>query len=211
MNTTILKTKSVTCYMVPFSFLRIYSYADEEGFLSTPLCGLQEWRYSNELKCVPFIDFEFVTTDDTKSQTGYVFVLHGGAVDWKSAKQSTTAMYSIEAEYIAATEASMEAVWIRKFIDGLGDVMPSNKRPVEMLYDNEPTLTIAIDPRILKGARHFQRKYHYIREVIQEGEIVLKKVLTDDNVVDPFTKPMPFSKYFEHAMTIGIVPTSNLM
>ncbi|GKE37487.1 hypothetical protein Tco_1460892 [Tanacetum coccineum] len=57
--------------------------------------------------------------DDIKSQTGYVFVLNGGAVDWKSSKQSTTAMSATEAEYIAASEAAMEAVWIRKFISGL--------------------------------------------------------------------------------------------
>ncbi|GKF03824.1 hypothetical protein Tco_0034492, partial [Tanacetum coccineum] len=54
--------------------------------------------------------------DDTKSKTGYVFILNGGAVDWKSSKQSTTAMSAIEAEYIAASKA----VWIRKFISGLG-------------------------------------------------------------------------------------------
>ncbi|GKE58195.1 putative retrotransposon protein, partial [Tanacetum coccineum] len=88
------------------------------------------------------------------------------SVDWKSAKKSTTAMSSIKAEYIAATEASMKVVWMRKFIDGLGGVMPSNKRPMEMLCDNEPAFAIASDPGILKGARHFQRRYHYIREVI---------------------------------------------
>ncbi|GKC03187.1 hypothetical protein Tco_0994797, partial [Tanacetum coccineum] len=86
-----------------------------------------------------------------------------------------------------------------------------NKRPIEMLCNNEPALAIASDPGILKGARHFQRKYHYIREVIQEGEIVLKKVHTDGNVADPFTKPMPFSKHFEHAMAIGIFPACSLM
>ncbi|GKD08013.1 hypothetical protein Tco_1187698 [Tanacetum coccineum] len=92
-----------------------------------------------------------------------------------------------EAEYIAAAEASMKAVWMRKYIDGLGGVMPSNKRPMEMLCDNEPTLAIA------------------------KGEIILKKVYTDDNVADPFTKPMTFNKDFEHAMAIGIVPASSLM
>ncbi|GKB34293.1 retrotransposon protein, putative, ty1-copia subclass [Tanacetum coccineum] len=103
------------------------------------------------------------------------------SVDWKSAKQSTTAMSSIEAEYIAVAKALMEAVWMRK-----------------LLMD-------------LEGDRHFQRKYHYIREVIQEGKIVLKKVYTDYNVVDPFTKPMPLNKHFEHAMAIGIVPASSLI
>nr|GEV47647.1 retrotransposon protein, putative, Ty1-copia subclass [Tanacetum cinerariifolium] len=114
-------------------------------------------------------------------------------------------------EYIAAAKASMEAVWMRKFIDGLGGVMPSTKRPMEMLCDNDPALAIEGGPRILKGAKHFQRKYHYIRKVIQEGEIVLKKVHTDDNVAGPFTKPMLLNKHFEHAMAIGIVHASSLM
>ncbi|GJR84723.1 putative retrotransposon protein [Tanacetum coccineum] len=58
--------------------------------------------------------------DDIKSQTGYVFVLNRCTMDWKSSKQSTTAMSATKAEYIAASEAAMEAVWIRKFIPGLG-------------------------------------------------------------------------------------------
>ncbi|GJR34781.1 hypothetical protein Tco_1210465 [Tanacetum coccineum] len=96
----------------------------------------------------------------------------------------------------------MKAVWMRKFIDGLGGVVPSNKRPIEMLCDNEPAIAIANDLGIL---------YHYIHEVIQEHEIVLKKVRTYDNVADPFTKPMSFNNHYEHAMAIGIVPASSLM
>nr|GEU96482.1 zinc finger, CCHC-type [Tanacetum cinerariifolium] len=118
---------------------------------------------------------------------------------------------SQEAEYIAAAEASMESVWMIKFIDGHGNVVPSNKRPMEMLCDNEPAIVIANDPKILKGPRHFQRKYHYTREVIQEHEIVLKKVHINDNVAGPFTKLTSFNKHFEHAMAIKIVPASSLM
>ncbi|GJS48277.1 hypothetical protein Tco_0598398 [Tanacetum coccineum] len=66
----------------------------------------------------------------------------------KSAKQSTNAMSSIEAEYIAASKPLMEAVWMRKFINGLGGVMPSNKRPMKMLCDNEPALAFASYPKI---------------------------------------------------------------
>ncbi|GKB70119.1 retrotransposon protein, putative, ty1-copia subclass [Tanacetum coccineum] len=129
----------------------------------------------------------------------------------KSAKQSIIAMYSTEAEYIVAAEASMEAVWIRKFIDGLRNVVLTNKRPMEMLCNNMPAISIANDPGIMKEARHYQRKYHYIREVIQDGEIVFKKVHTDDNVVDPFMKPMPYTKNFEHAMAIEDRPASSII
>ncbi|GKA55718.1 retrotransposon protein, putative, ty1-copia subclass [Tanacetum coccineum] len=188
----------------------------QEGY--TPIMEKPDYRKSQGAKTptevqrmqrVPYASA--VDKEDTKSQTGYVFILNGGAVDWKSAKQSTTAMSSTKAEYIAAAEASMEAVWMRTFIDGLGDVMPSNKRPMEMLCDNEPALAITSDPGILKETRHFQRKYHYIHDVIQEVEIVLKKVHTDDNVVDPFTKSMSFNKHFEHAIAIGIVLAGSLM
>nr|GEV50278.1 putative retrotransposon protein [Tanacetum cinerariifolium] len=144
-----------------------------------------------ELKVSCYTDASFQTVKDyTKSQEAYVFVLNGGAVDWKSAMQSTIAMSSIEAEYIVAAEASMEAIWMRKFINGLIDVIPSNKRPMEMLCDNELSIMVANDPGIMKRARHFQRQYNYIRKVIQDGEIVLKKVHTYENISHLFTKPM---------------------
>ncbi|GJY60929.1 retrotransposon protein, putative, ty1-copia subclass [Tanacetum coccineum] len=88
---------------------------------------------STELRVECYCDAGFETDrDDTKSQTGYVFVLNGGAVDWKSSKQSTTAMsLQTESEYIAASEAAMEAVWIRKFISGLG-IVPTINEPLNM-------------------------------------------------------------------------------
>ncbi|GJV54991.1 retrotransposon protein, putative, ty1-copia subclass [Tanacetum coccineum] len=83
-----------------------------------------------ELRVDCYCDARFETDrDDTKSQTRYVFILNGGAVDWKSSKQSTTAMSATEAEYIAASEAAMEAVWIRKFISGLGEVVAVVEKP----------------------------------------------------------------------------------
>ncbi|GJW77882.1 retrotransposon protein, putative, ty1-copia subclass [Tanacetum coccineum] len=100
-----------------------------------------------------------------------------GAVDWKSSKQSTTAMSATESEYIAASEAAMEAVWIRKFISGL-------------------------------GARHYQRRYHYVRECVELGEIRILKVHTDNNLVDPFTKALSNRKLTQHARGMGLRPAS---
>ncbi|GJX78270.1 retrotransposon protein, putative, ty1-copia subclass [Tanacetum coccineum] len=90
-------------------------------------------------------------------------------------------------------------------------VVPSNKEPKEMLCDNSTAISIADDPGIMLGARHYQRRFHYIREVIEDGEIVLNKVRTDDNVADPFTKPMSLNKHYEHAMSIGVRSASSLM
>nr|GEZ56382.1 zinc finger, CCHC-type [Tanacetum cinerariifolium] len=71
---------------------------------------------------VPYASAVGSIIDDTKSQTGYVFILNGDIVDWKSFKQSTTAMSATDSEYIAASKAAIEVVWIRKFISGLGEI-----------------------------------------------------------------------------------------
>ncbi|GJT63902.1 retrotransposon protein, putative, ty1-copia subclass [Tanacetum coccineum] len=92
--------------------------------------------------------------DDLRSQTWYVFMMNGGTVDWKSSKQSNTAMSSTKVEYIAASEAAMEAIWIRKFISELG-VVPTNDRPIDMYCDKTGTITIADEPGAQKDAKHF--------------------------------------------------------
>ncbi|GKC95492.1 retrotransposon protein, putative, ty1-copia subclass [Tanacetum coccineum] len=93
-----------------------------------------------ELNVTGFCDASWqCDKDDTKSQTGYVFVVNGGAVDWKSKKQTTIAMSATQAEYMAALEAAMEAVWIRKFVGDLG-VMPSIKKPINMYCDNSAAI-----------------------------------------------------------------------
>nr|GEX16503.1 hypothetical protein [Tanacetum cinerariifolium] len=142
-----------------------------------------------ELRVSFYTDAGYLTdADDLKSQTGYVFVFNGGAVDWKSAKQNIFATSSAEAEYITAFNASKEAVWVRKFISGL---------------TNESGIT--------KGARHFRAKVHYLREVIEFGDIKLEKFHTDDNLADPFTKALAFPKHSEHIKNIGMLPASSLM
>ncbi|GJW48589.1 retrotransposon protein, putative, ty1-copia subclass [Tanacetum coccineum] len=128
--------------------------------------------------------------DDMKSQTGYVFILNGGAVDWKSTKQSIFATSSTDAEYIAAFDALKEVVWIRKFIYGLG-VVPTIEEPISMYCDNTGAIAIAKDHEVTKGARHFHAKVHYLRETIEMGDVKIEKVDKDENLADP-----PFHKGF---------------
>nr|GEU80265.1 hypothetical protein [Tanacetum cinerariifolium] len=98
------------------------------------LLHLKRVNLGNELSVTCYTDAGFQTDkDDTKSQSGYVFMYNEGVVDWKSAKQSTIAMSSTKPEYIVVSKAAMEAVWMRKFIDRLGNAVSTNKEPMEML------------------------------------------------------------------------------
>ncbi|GKB23714.1 retrotransposon protein, putative, ty1-copia subclass [Tanacetum coccineum] len=85
----------------------------------------------------------------------------------------------------------MEAVWIRKFISGLG-IVPTINEPIEMFCDNSAALLIANEPRVQMGAKHYHRS-------------ILLKVHTDDNLAYPFTKALPKGKLTQHAKSMGFV------
>ncbi|GJY16131.1 retrotransposon protein, putative, ty1-copia subclass [Tanacetum coccineum] len=121
--------------------------------------------------------------DDTKSQTGYIFILNGAAADWKSSK---------------------------KFISGLG-IVPRINEPIKMFCDNSAALHFANEPGVQRGARHYHRRYHYVRECIALGEIRFFKVHTDDNLADPFTKALPKGKLSQHARSMGLRLASSFM
>ncbi|GJY43946.1 retrotransposon protein, putative, ty1-copia subclass [Tanacetum coccineum] len=164
-----------------------------------------------ELRVSYYTDAGYLTdADDLKSQTRYVFVLNGGAVDWKSTKQSIFVTSSAEAEYIDAYDASKKAVWVRKFISVLG-VVPTIEESIKMYCDNSGAITIANESGITKDARHFCAKVHYLREVIEYGDVKLEKVHTDDNLADPFTKALAFRKHSEHTKNIEMLPAISLM
>nr|GEV10167.1 hypothetical protein [Tanacetum cinerariifolium] len=99
---------------------------------------------------------------------------------------------------------------VRKFIYGLG-VVPTIEKPISMYCDNNGAITKANESGITKGARHFRVKVHYLREVIEYGDIKLEKVYTDDNLADPFTKALAFPKHSEHTRNIGMLLASSLM
>ncbi|GKE01057.1 hypothetical protein Tco_1389040, partial [Tanacetum coccineum] len=135
-----------------------------------------------------YTDARYLTdADDLRSQIGYVFILNGGAGDWKSTKQSIFTTSSTDAEYIAAFDASKEAVWIRKFIYGL-NVVPIIKEPITMYCDNTKAIAIANDHGVTKGARYFRSKVHYLSETIALGDVRIEKIDTDENLADPFTR-----------------------
>ncbi|GJV48311.1 hypothetical protein Tco_1438523, partial [Tanacetum coccineum] len=183
---------------------------NEEVYMEQPE-GFVNPKYPNRLRISCYTDAGYLTDDDDlKSQTGYVFVLNGGAVDWKSAKQSIFASSSAEVEYIAAFDASKEAVWVRKFIYGLGVVLTIEK-PINMYCDNTGAIAISNESGITKGARHFRAKVHYLREVIEFSDIKLEKVHTNDNLTDPFIKALAFPKHSELTRNIGMLPASSFM
>ena len=148
------------------------------------------YRGEEELVVNGYTDTSFQTdVDDSMSQSGYVIMLNGDAISWKSSKQDMVAHSTMEAEYYATVEASIESVWIKQFITDLG-VVPSVSSPLDLYSDNSGTIAIAKEPRNHQKTKHFMRWFHLIRQFIERGDINLCRIHMDMNVADPLTKPL---------------------
>jgi hypothetical protein len=119
-----------------------------------------------ELIVKGYNDASFQTdVDDSKLQSGFVFCLNGGSMSFKSSKQDIVADSMMKAEYIAASEAAKEAIWIKKFVSELG-VVPSASSLMDLYCDNSGAIAHAKDPGAHKRAKHILWRYHLIHEII---------------------------------------------
>ncbi|RVW37486.1 Retrovirus-related Pol polyprotein from transposon TNT 1-94 [Vitis vinifera] len=144
-----------------------------------------------------------VGMDSRKSTSGNVFVLGGGAISWRSIKQTCVADSTMEAEYVAASKAAKEAVWLRNFLLDLG-VVPSVQSPITLYCNNSGAVANSKEPRSHKRAKHIERKYHLIRDIVQRGDVVVMKIASENNLADPFTKSLLSTTFERHVEGMGV-------
>ncbi|CAD6963942.1 unnamed protein product [Tilletia laevis] len=111
-------------------------------------------------------------------------------------------MSTVEAEYIALAEGLREGLWLRNLLSELG--YPA-QQPFELHTDNEGTRSIAENPEAHKRTKHIALHYHAVRERVNQGEIAVVRVNTDDNPADVFTKHLPGSKLLDARLKLHVV------
>ena len=116
----------------------------------------------------------------------------------------------MEAEYIAASEAAKEAVWLKKFLTDL-EVVPNMNNPLTLWCDNSGAVANSKEPRSHKRSKHIERKYHLIREIVQRGDTTILKIASVDNLADPFTKTLPAKVFEKHILNLGLKDMSHLL
>ena len=131
---------------------------------------------SDKLSPLGYADSDFQSSlESRKSTSGYVFTLGGGAVSWRSVKQKCVADSTMEAEYVAATEAAKEAVWLKNFLLELG-VVPTAESPITLYCDNLAAIAQTKEPRSHFSGKHIERKYHLIRHIVKRDDIRVTKI-----------------------------------
>jgi hypothetical protein len=138
-----------------------------------------------------------------RSVSGYCFSLGAGAISWRSKRQACVAQSTCEAEYVAASAAAKEAVWLRQLLSEIGY---PQEQPTLIRGDNQGALELIKSQRHHEQAKHIDVRYHYVREEHKKGTIRFDYVRLHNNVADLFTKPLARAVFAPLRRRIGIVP-----
>ena len=109
----------------------------------------------------------------------------------------------MEAEYIAASKAAKEVVWLKNFLMDL-EVVPSAQSAITLYYDNSGAVSNAKEPRSHKRGKHIERKYNLIREIVSRGDTVVSQLASEDNLADPLIKGLAQKIFDQHVEGMGV-------
>lgn len=122
-----------------------------------------------------------------KSTSGVVFMLNGGPVVWKSKLQSTVALSTCEAEYVAGNTAGREGIWLARLLKELNSPLLG---PVKIMCDNKGTLALLKNPISSAKSKHISCMHHWARGRVERGELLFEYVESENNLADIFTKAL---------------------
>jgi hypothetical protein len=143
-------------------------------------------EYRNKL--TGWVDSDFAADPDTrKSMTGYLFSLYGGAISWRSSRQGGVTLSSAEAEFVAASQAGQEAVYLRAL-----------RGATEIWEDNASCIMMSENPANRERTRHVDTRVHYLHEFVCDGQVKLLKCAGPQNVADALTKSLPRPALAKH-------------
>ena len=139
--------------------------------------------------------------DDGKSTTGHIFYLGESPITWSSQKQDTVALSSCEAEFMAGTEAARQAIWLQ---DLLSEIMDQPSERVTILIDNQSAIALTRNLVFHGRSKHIHKRYHFIRECVENGQIAVEHVPGEKQKADILTKALGRIKFKEMREFIGM-------
>lgn len=151
---------------------------------------------------VGYFDSAHADNLSRRSTCGYLFLLHGSPISWASKIQRTVALSTTEAEYMAGTEATREAIWIRGLLHAL---TKEQMGPTLLRGDNQGALALAKNPVFHQRTKHIDIRHRFISECVESKVIEVEYVNTKEMLADSLTKPLPKDIYVEHVRGMGIV------
>ena len=123
--------------------------------------------------------------DGRRSTSGILVFLGSAPISWLSLKQKVVALSTCEAEYVAAATVTCQVVWLRWL---LGELTGVEAQPPALMVDNQPAIALAKNPVLHDRSKHIDVKFHFLRDCVDGGQIVIEFVKTGRQLADVLTK-----------------------
>ena len=160
----------------------------------------EELQTSNSLNLLShlyllgYVDAEYTGDISTRKSTrGYLFMAAGAPISWASRKQQIITLSSTETKYVALTEVTQEALWLKRILGELK--LPGKLTAIPLFNDNLGAAALAKNPEYKSRTKHMEIRWHWIKEVYQQGMIELPYITTGENLADGLTKPLGPRKF----------------
>jgi hypothetical protein len=155
-----------------------------------------------------FFDSDWAgSVQDRKSTFGFCFSTGFAMVSWSSRKQGSVTLSTTEAEYISASNASREAIWLRKLLSNLFDC---SLELVVIHCDNQSCIKILENLVFHDRWKHMEMRYHYVRDMVQRRAVSLRYIPTDEQTANVLTKPLSKTKIEYFRDKLGVVKNAPL-
>lgn len=153
-------------------------------------------------RMVAYCDSNFGDKEDSISTYGYCFIINGAAVSWTSRKQDRVARSTADAEYVALSHTTREALWMNKLMQELD--LP---KPITIFADNTTALKYAKDNgcNVSGKSKHIAGHIHSVFECIRHEDVIFDFCPTSDNVADIFTKPLAKAQFEKLRSLLGVL------
>ncbi|XP_075650089.1 secreted RxLR effector protein 161-like [Castanea sativa] len=162
------------------------------------------FKRSDNLEVIGYSDSNFGGCFDSRKSTFiYLFILGGGAISWKSSKQTITATSTIKAKFVTCFEATVHGLWLRDFISRLG-IVNSISEPLRIYCDNSIAVFFSKNDKYSNVAKHMELKYLTVKEEVQKQRVSIEHISTQLMIVDPLTKGLPPKTFKEHVDQMGL-------
>ncbi|CAI7899423.1 unnamed protein product [Closterium sp. NIES-54] len=145
------------------------------------------------VELVGFSDADYAGDSvDHKSHTGFVYCLNGAAISWQSKRQPVVALSTTESEYISLCHCIQEGVWLKRLFGEFGHEFDGG---VPVFVDNQSAIALAQNACLHGRTKHMQVRWHFIKEMVASGEVILRWCPTNRQAADILTKPLPFERH----------------